>query len=198
MNDSTNINSNEDLNTSNNTSPINSKVKNTKQNKKNLTDEEIKEFLKNSILIPKDQWEKLPINSYISYTKEDNKFIKGGYIKLIFQKNNNTYLIYGTKIDKYNNDRYYKEFTINLSNIKDIYKKIDQSAIIEYQVIKNNIITLIDNTNKKLEDILIKMQKNENKIQQIEKKIIKIEENHYKTIKLIKNLHNIKSLDTIK
>jgi hypothetical protein len=180
---------------SENNSDDNTKINKNKYNKKNkqnieLTDEEIKDFLKNSILIPKEQWEKLPINSYISYFKNDNKFIKGGYIKLIFNKNENIYLIYGTKIDKYNNDKYYKEFTINLSNIKDIYKKIDQSAIIEYQVIKNNITKLVDNTNIKLNEIITK-------IQLIEKKIVKLEENHYKTIKLIKNLHNIKTLDNI-
>lgn len=168
------------------------KVKNSKnKNTKDLTDDEVKEYLKNSILVPKDQWNSLPINSYISYIKDDNKFVKGGYVKLIFDKNNNTYLIYGTKIDKYTNDRYYKEFTINLSNIKEIYKKIDQSAIMEYQIIKTHITKLIDNTNNKLEEIL-------NRLNQTEKKIIKLEENHYKTLKLIKNLHNIKNLDTIK
>lgn len=158
---------------------------------KNLSDSEIKEYLKNSISIPKDQWETLPVNSFISYIKEDGKFIKGGYVKLIFNKKNNIYMIYGTKIDKYNNDKYYKEFTINLSNIKEIYKKIDQSAILEYQIIKANITKLIDNTNTKLEEIILKLS-------QTEKKIIKLEENHYKTLKLIKNLHNIKSLDNIK
>ncbi len=85
---------------------------------KELTTEEINEYLKNSILIPKDQWKTLPVNSFISYFKEDGKFVKGGYIKLIFNKkdseNDNDYLIYGTKIDKYTNDKYYKEFTINL------------------------------------------------------------------------------------
>ena len=168
-----------------------------KKNKKsndstnNLNDAEIKEYLKNSISIPKDQWETLPVNAFISYIKEDGKFIKGGYVKLIFNKKNNTYMIYGTKIDKYNNDKYYKEFTINLSNIKEIYKKIDQSAILEYQIIKTNITKLIDNTNNKLEEIILKLS-------QTEKKIIKLEENHYKTLKLIKNLHNIKSLDNIK
>ena len=169
------------------------KNKTTKSNEltKNLTDSEIKEYLKNSISIPKDQWETLPINSFISYIKEDGKFIKGGYVKLIFNKKNNIYMIYGTKIDKYNNDKYYKEFTINLSNIKEIYKKIDQSAILEYQIIKANITKLIDNTNTKLEEIILKLS-------QTEKKIIKLEENHYKTLKLIKNLHNIKSLDNIK
>jgi hypothetical protein len=163
---------------------------------KELSQEEINEFLKNSILIPKEQWSTLPINSYISYYKEDGKFIKGGYIKLIFSKKdpksdeNNDYLIYGTKIDKYTNDKYYKEFTINLSNIKDVYKKIDASAIIEYQIIKTNISKLINTTNIKIEEIIDKMST-------IEKKITKLEENHYKTLKLIKNLHNIKNLDNV-
>jgi hypothetical protein len=163
---------------------------------KELSQDEINEFLKNSIQIPKEQWSTLPINSYISYYKEDGKFIKGGYIKLIFSKKdsnsneNSDYLIYGTKIDKYTNDKYYKEFTINLSNIKDIYKKIDASAIIEYQIIKNNITKLINTTNIKIEEIIDKMLN-------IEKKITKLEENHYKTIKLIKNLHNIKNLDNV-
>ena len=85
----------------------------------------------------------LPLNSYISYIKNDDKFIKGGYIKLIFNKKNNDYLIYGSKLDKYNNDKYYKEFTINLNNIKEIYKKIDVSAIIEYQIIKTNLNNII-------------------------------------------------------
>lgn len=163
---------------------------------KELTQDEINDFLKNSILIPKDQWNTLPVNSFISYYKEDGKFVKGGYIKLIFNKkdpksnNSNDYLIYGTKLDKYNNDKYYKEFTINLSNIKDIYKKIDQSAIMEYKIIKNNVTKLINTTNTKLEEVI-------NKILNIEKKITKLEENHYKTLKLIKNLHNIKNLETI-
>lgn len=163
---------------------------------KELTEEEINEFLKNSILIPKEQWSTLPTNAFISYYKDDDKFIKGGYVKLIFNKKDpksdemNTYLIYGTKIDKYNNDRYYKEFTINLSNIKEIYKKIDASAIIEYQIIKNNVSKIINTTNEKIEEVI-------NKISIIEKKINKLEENHYKTIKLIKNLHNIKNLETL-
>lgn len=162
---------------------------------KELTTEEINEYLKNSILIPKDQWKTLPVNSFISYFKEDGKFVKGGYIKLIFNKkdseNENDYLIYGTKIDKYTNDKYYKEFTINLSNIKEIYKKIDNSALIEYQIIKTNVNKLLNNNNAKIDEII-------NKLNTFEKKINKLEENHYKTLKLIKNLHNIKSLDNIK
>lgn len=176
----------------------NTKVENDKENKpaaKELNAEELKEYLKNFILIPKDQWKTIPVNSYISYIKEDGKFVKGGFVKLIFNKNNTNseneseYLIYGTKIDKYNNDKYYKEFTINLSNIKDIYKRIEQSAIIEYQIIKNNINKVIAEVNNKIEEVV-------NKLSTIDKKINKLEDNHYKTLKLIKNLHNIKTLDS--
>jgi len=159
--------------------------------KSDLTEDEIKEYLKNSILIPKEQWNNLPINAYISYKKDDGKFIKGGYIKLIFTKNNKDYLIYGTKIDKYNNDRYYKEFTINLDNILEIYKRIDQSAMLEYQIIKNNISKLLDHVNNKIDDIITRLLNTE-------KKITKLEDNHYKTLKLIKTLHNIKTLDNVK
>lgn len=175
-----------------NSEPKEKNKKNYKKKKNNeLTDEDIKDYLKNSMSIPKDQWETIPVNSFISYYKEDNTFVKGGYVKLIFNKNNNIYLIYGTKLDKYQNDKYYKEFTINLTNIKEIYKKIDQSAIIEYQIIKNNISKLLDNSNNKIDEII-------NKITNLEKKIIKLEENHYKTLKLIKTLHNIKTLDNVK
>jgi len=162
---------------------------NTKKNtKKELTDEERKDFLKNSILIPKDQWLSLPLNSYISYIKNDDKFIKGGYIKLIFNKKNNDYLIYGSKLDKYNNDKYYKEFTINLNNIKEIYKKIDVSAIIEYQIIKTNLNNIIEQFKSEINDKLL----------ELDNKINKIDDNNKKTIKLIKNLHNIHSLDEVK
>jgi hypothetical protein len=177
-----------------------SKDKQKEMTTKEMTTEEINDFLKNSINIPKEQWQQLPINSFISYFKNDGKFVKGGYIKLIFNKNNSDnidnddnihYLIYGTKIDKYNNDKYYKEFTINLSNIKEIYKKIDNSALIEYQIIKNNITKLLNSNNSKIDEII-------NKLNTFEKKINKLEENHYKTLKLIKNLHNINNLDNIK
>ena len=167
---------------------LETKAKSKKNISKELTDEERKEFLKNSILIPKEQWLSLPINSYISYIKNDDKFIKGGYIKLIFNKKDTDYLIYGSKLDKYNNDRYYKEFTINLNNIKEIYKKIDVSAIIEYQIIKTNLNNIIEKFKSEIN----------NKLEELDSKINKLDENNKKTIKLIKNLHNIKSLDEIK
>jgi len=157
----------------------------------NLTKEEQIEFLKDSILVNKEQWKSIPINSYISYIKGDDKFVKGGYVKLIYNKKDADYIVYGTKLDKYTNDKYYKEFTINLTNIKEIYKKVDQSAISEYKIIKNNIAVFLTTFTNEITKI-------NNKFEEVEKKIIKLEENHIKTLKLIKNLHNIKSLDDVK
>lgn len=163
-----------------------------------MTDEEIKEYLKNSMAIPKEQWLTLPLNSFISYIKSDGKFVKGGYIKLIFKKKDKDYLIYGSKLDKYNNDKYYKEFTINLENIKDIYKKVDTSAVLEYQIIKNNINTILDKFKLDIEKLNSTFEEINDKLDDMNERINKIDDNNKKTIKLIKNLHGIKSLDDIK
>lgn len=161
------------------------------KNKKNnqLSKDEITDYLKGSILIPDDQWEKLHQNSQISYIKNDDKFVKSGYIKHIFRKDDDGYIIYSNKINKYANDKYYKEFTVKFSNIKELYKKIDQDAIIEYKIIKNNI-------NKFLEDNKVPNNLNE-RISEIETKISNLENNNIKIIKLIKKLHKLKTIDDI-
>lgn len=163
-------------------------------NNSNLNEGQIKEIIKNSILIPKDKWEQIPINSQICYYKNDGKFVKGGYVKLIYTKNEKNFLVYSNKLDKYNNDRYYKEFTINLSSIDKIYKKIDQSAVMEYEIIKNNINTVINELSLKLE----KLENVNSKLEEIEKKIVRLESNHYKIVQLIKKLHNINTIDSVK
>ena len=163
-----------------------------KKNKiKKLSDEEIVEYLKGSILIPKTQWKDLYENSNISYIKNDGGFVKSGYIKLIYSKDDEDYIRYGSKLDRYNNDRYYKEFSVKFSNIKELYKKIDNSAIIEYKIIKTNI----KNTLATFTEDLVKLDE---KFNDLNEKINKLDENHIKIIKLIKTLHNIKSLDDIK
>lgn len=160
-------------------------------NKKKMSDEEIKDYLKDSILIPKNDWNNLSIGSQISYIKNDGKFVKSGYIKDIYESKNNINIKYGTKLNTYYNDKYYKEFTITSANIKELYKKTDKSAIIEYKILNKNILNTINNMLDKITNI-------ENDINNINNKIIKLEENHIKTIKFIKKLHNIKSIDDIK
>lgn len=158
---------------------------------KKMTESEITEYLKDSILIPNTDWNKLSIGSNISYYKNDGNFVKSGFIKAIYNNEGNDFIKYGTKLNTYFNDKYYKEFTVNTTNIKELYKKIDQSAILEYKIIKKNIL----NSMNSYMDKFIKI---ENDINILSEKIGKLEDNHIKTIKFIKKLHNIKSLDDIK
>jgi hypothetical protein len=108
------------------------------------------------------------------YTNEGNDFIK-----------------YGTKLNTYYNDKYYKEFTVNTSNIKELYKKIDKSAVLEFKIINKNILNSINNMMESISTL-------ENELNNMNEKMNKLEDNHIKTIKFIKKLHNIKSIDDVK
>jgi hypothetical protein len=169
----------------------NNAEKKTAYKSKKLSDEEIAEYLKGSILVPKYQWKDLYDNSNISYIKNDGGFVKSGFIKLIYNKDDEDYIRYGSKLDRYNNDKYYKEFTVKFSNIKALYKKIDNSAIMEYKLIKENIKNTLSNFTEELTRL-------DDKVNDMNEKIIKLDENHVKIVKLIKKLHNISSLDDLK
>ena len=78
-----------------------------------------------------------------------------------------------------------------MSNITEIYKRIDQSAILEYKIIKKSILSSMAAFAEKFTII-------ENELKNINDKIIKLEDNHIKTVRFIKKLHNIKSIDDIK
>lgn len=170
---------------------INSEEKKIKYKPKKISDEEIIEYLKGSILIPKTKWKDLYDNSNISYIKNDGGFVKSGFIKLIYNKDGEDYIRYGSKLDRYNNDKYYKEFTVKFSNIKELYKKIDNSAIIEYRLIKDNVEKIISKFTEELTLL-------DEKFNNLDEKINKLDKNHIKIINLIKKLHNINSLDDIK
>lgn len=158
---------------------------------KKMSDVEINEYLKDSILIPKKDWDKLSVGSNISYYKNDGNFVKSGFVKAIYSNEGNDFIKYGTKLNTYYNDKYYKEFTVNTSNIKELYKKIDKSAVLEYKIMNKNILNSINN-------FMETVSKLENEISNINERISKLEDNHIKTIKFIKKLHNIKTIDDIK
>lgn len=158
---------------------------------KKMTDDEILDYLKDSILIPKNDWDKLSIGSNISYYKNDGNFVKSGFIKAVYSNDGNNFIKYGTKLNTYYNDKYYKEFTVNVSNIKELYKKIDKSAVIEFKIMNKNILNSINT-------FMDTISKLENEISNITERITKLEDNHVKTIKFIKKLHNIKSIDDVK
>ena len=158
---------------------------------KKMSNEEILDYLKDSILIPKNDWDKLSVGSNISYYKNDGNFVKSGFIKAVYSNDGNDFIKYGTKLNTYYNDKYYKEFTVNTSNIKELYKKIDKSAVIEFKIMNKNILNSINT-------FMDTISKLENELISINERISKLEDNHVKTIKFIKKLHNIKSIDDVK
>ena len=95
--------------------------KKTPYKNKKISDEEISEYLKGSILVPKNQWKDLYDNSNISYIKNDGGFVKSGFIKLIYNKDDEDYIRYGSKLDRYNNDKYYKFLFFLFTNKTKIY-----------------------------------------------------------------------------
>lgn len=137
----------------------------------------IKEWLRGCIEIPRNKWTQLPDNSQICYFKKDGKFVKSGYVKLHYSKDGEDYVRYGSKLGSWNGDKYYKEFTIKLSNIKQIYKRVSQDAIFEYKLIQLSM-------DKKIAELSAR----QDQLDAASKKIVR----------LIKKLHNIKSLEDMR
>jgi hypothetical protein len=136
------------------------------------------------IPIPKNKWTKLPDNSQISYLRNDGKMVKSAFVKVIYNKNGEDYIMCGSKLNKFPGDKYYTEYRLKLSSVKSLWKKISQDSIIEYKLIK-----------AKLEMELNTMK---NKIEELEERLKKEEDSSKKIVKLIKHLHNIKNLDELK
>lgn len=154
---------------------------------KTLEDESVKEWLKGCILIPSDKWFELSDNSHISYVKKDGAFVKGGFIKLKWEKDGTKYFKYGTKLSSWNGDKYYKEFTLNLDNVESMYKRISQDAIFEYKLIKYQF-----------ED---KTQKLQSEVDSLKEELATQKAAMLDSVRkiagLIKKLHGIKSLEDI-
>jgi len=141
-------------------------------------------YLKGSIKIPKQKWNSIPENSEISYIRLDGKFVKKSYVKIFYEKNDEKYMLCSNKLQKYNNDKYYSEYKVKLSAISDIYKRVSQDSIIEYKLIRAKLEKELDTLKAR--------------IVSLEEKIRNEEESSKKIVKLIKHLHNIKSLDELK
>lgn len=136
------------------------------------------------IPIPKNKWISLPDNSQISYLRNDGKFVKSAFIKIIYNKEGEDYIMCANKLNKFAGDKYYSEYRLKLSNVKSLWKKISQDSIVEYKLIR-----------AKLENELDIMR---NKVEELEERIKKEEESSKKIVKLIKYLHNIQNLDELK
>jgi len=161
-----------------------SEEKSKKKEKKKLSEEEIQEYLKSSILIPKDKWKEIQDHSQISYYKQDGGFVKSAFVKLIYNKGEEDYILCSSKLSGYPGDKYYVEFSVKFSNIDKLYKRIDQGAITEYKLIKDNINQILTKYTERIDEL--------------EAKLNKANDDITRTLNLVKKLHKIENLNDLK
>jgi hypothetical protein len=133
--------------------------------------------LQGSIKIPKSKWGSLPDNSEICYFRNDGKFVKKCFIKTFYEKSGDKYVICSNKLNRAQGDKYYSEYRLKLSNIKEIYKRVSQDSIIEYKLIKARLDKEIDVLKETISGL--------------EARLTKEEESSKRIVKLIKHLHDI-------
>ena len=141
-------------------------------------------YLKGSIQIPKNSWSKIPENSEISYYRTDGKFVKKCFVKVFYEKNGEQYILCSNKLYRTPGDKYYSEFRLKLQSVKEIYKRVSGDSVIEYKLIKIKLDKEISSLKELVSSLTARLEKEE--------------ESSRKIIKLIKHLHNIKSLDELK
>lgn len=149
-----------------------------------MTAEEFKQYVKGMIRIPEDKWMSIPENSQICYAKKDGTYVKSGYVRLTYSKNGGDFLRYGTKMYQAPNDKYYKEFTINLSKIARIYKMVSRDAAWEFKIMGQRITDEIATR--------------DDHIAVLNERVDKVEDSLRRIVKFVKRLHNINSLDDLK
>jgi hypothetical protein len=183
-----NINNNTtNNNTTNNNSNEKRKLQNKKGNKINIRNDTQKNInMDNYIEIPKEEWNTIPLNTYIRY-KENNTIQQGGKIINVTSNTSITITLY---IYTY---RKHVTKTILFSDITAIYKFIKKDNAIqsnEPQEQTSSISQLGDkilfNNNETLKEEIDILKK---EIENLKSHITRIDENTVSLIKMIKKIH---------
>lgn len=130
---------------------------------KKYTSDDIYKLLKGYTLVPRAQWQDIPVHSHVRYIKNDGKFARGGFvISHWFDKNKNpmTQLANGFNSGK----KGYHTWPVAHLSVREIHKKDDGRAFTkgdadikqELNVIKehaNKMIDTINNNNARIKDL---------------------------------------------
>lgn len=127
------------------------------------------EYLKGSIKIPNSKWTLLPEGSEISYYRNDGKFVKRAFIKHFYKSKEEDYVMCSNKLHKFQGDTFYTEFRLKLSNVREIYKRISQDAIIEYKLIKARLDQTIDEMANKINLLTTRLEEEADKTKTLAK-----------------------------
>ncbi len=101
---------------------------------KNYTKEEIEDYLRNYIEIPKLFWNNLKYDTHVRYFKTTGEFVIGGFVYKV-KKNKNLEIKNGIKTT-YSN---FVKWTVNFKEIEKLYAKPDAITLtLYYNLIKIN------------------------------------------------------------
>jgi 3-dehydroquinate synthase class II len=109
------------------------------------TPEEINDMITDYLVIKKEDWYSIPLESHVRYIKTDNAFVAGGYLKRKWKREDNIYFSIGKS--PYSED---KKWVVNLTNVDIIYKRLNEGSRMEVELIKKSLISM-DNRIKNIE-----------------------------------------------
>ena len=124
---------------------------------KEITEEEWREKLIDFTIVPEDLWPKIISGMQIRYIKKDNTRATGGFTINQFDKDGDKFIRVSNTFNK--KAKFYKEFNINLTTVKKIYKRIDSRNYIE-----------ISRLNSIIKDFHLKFIQLEKRMARLEKK----------------------------
>lgn len=143
-------------NVKSNKKPTTTKVKR-EYKKTTYNTPEIKSLLKGYILVQKDQWSSIPINSHIRYFRNGNVFRRGGFVTNHYEKNGLPFIHLATSRNDYKKGPKYTTWPLALSDTARIYMKPNKSSNIEMGAVQSKNTEIISQINKLVS--VVKQQK---------------------------------------
>jgi len=149
------------------------------------TDNEKKTMLEGYVLLKKHEYKNLKRGDHIRYENDKGEFKRGGFIDMKFENKIRLVRLLNSQINETN-----MQWIINLSTIKNIWRKPHKINNSEMTNIKNNF-DLQDENNKTLLNKISLIEKNSNiNIDNINNDIIKIKNDISMIINTLKSLKN--------
>jgi len=111
------------------------------------TKEELTEMLTDYLLVKKEEWYSIPLDSHIRYEKKDKTFIAGGYLKRKWRRDEKIY--FAIAKSPFTDE---KKWVVDVTNnVEIMYKRLNEGSRMEVELIKQSLLSL-DNRIKYIEN----------------------------------------------
>ena len=136
-----------------------------------LDKEKVKEQLIGYIIVPQDAWDTVPSGSHIRYIGVDGKYRQGAFVKDTFTREGKNYFQLETKRYGKIQTQGYTTWPLPYEKIRHLYKKIPVGSATEFNMVRKELSTMID----QFEDIRNEIFEESNKRYQLECRLDKFE-----------------------